>query len=339
MHKNTGNESSQPPVSVIICAKNELKNLELNLPAVLDQNYPEFQVVVVDDGSWDGTDEYLEQIALKYKQLKIVTLKEQEKYRHGKKFALSLGIKASVHEVLIFTDADCRPLSDKWITEIVKGYSPGKEIVLGYGSYQKTPGFVNKLIRYDTFFTAIQYLSYALAGNPYMGVGRNLSYKRQLFFNNKGFASHSHIMSGDDDLFVNETSTGSNTAVVLAPDSFTVSIPKNSLGSWLKQKKRHLTTGFHYKGGHKLLLSSYQITQFLFYGALTVLLIMNYDFRLPLAFYLIRLCCQMAVFGLGMKKLEEKGLLLLTPLFDIVFMFIYPSLAIANIVRKEKTWK
>lgn len=332
-------KSTAEPVTVIICARNELKNLRENLEMVLNQDYPEYQVVVVNDCSWDESGKYLEEIQPQYPHLKIVTINEQEKYRHGKKFALSLGIKAAKYELLLLTDADCHPMSKNWISRMVSGYKPGIEIVIGYGAYRKEPGLLNKWVRMDTVFNAVQYLSAALRHNTYMGVGRNLSYRKALFFRNKGFASHNHIMSGDDDLFVNETATSANVAVELHPESFTGSASRKTFGSWLNQKKRHMSTGNHYKQSHKMMIGSFFLSQFVFYAAILTLLIAGIHPEWVLALFGLRLLVQLLIFGTAMKKLGELDILWILPLFDILVVFLYPSLSVSNLLFKDKTWR
>jgi poly-beta-1,6-N-acetyl-D-glucosamine synthase len=334
-------QPAHEPVSVIICARNELKNLRENLPSVLTQNYPRYQVIVVNDCSWDESGKFLEEIQPLYPHLKIVTINEQEKYRHGKKFALSLGIKAAQHELLLLTDADCQPVSENWITRMISAYRPETEIVIGYGAYRKAPGLLNKWVRLDTVFNAVQYLSAALRGNPYMGVGRNLSYRKALFFRNKGFASHNHIMSGDDDLFVNQTATGKNLEVELHPESFTQSATRRSFSGWLKQKKRHMSTGNYYRSGHKMMIGSFFLSQFLFYVLALLLL-----FVLPAPWwqvvagaFVLRLLVQLLIFGTCMKKLGELDLLWMLPLFDIIIVLLYPALSVSNLLFKDKTWR
>lgn len=328
-----------PAVSVIICARNELQNLSLFLHQVLEQDYPDFQVVVVNDCSWDETQKYLESLEPQYQNLKVVTLKEQERYRHGKKFALSLGIKAAAHEILLLTDADCYPAGKNWIREMISAYTPDTEIVIGYGAYQKEKGILNKWIRFDTVFNAVQYLSYALGKNAYMGTGRNLSYKKSLFFRNKGFASHSHILSGDDDLFVNETATKKNTSVCLHPQSFTFSITKSNSKDWFRQKIRHLSTGRLYKLRHKFSISLFLACQLLFYVLLVALLISKFKIEFVTALFGLRLITQLFIFGKSMKRLGALDLLWLMPLFDVLIVLIYPFLFLSNLIVKNKTWK
>jgi biofilm PGA synthesis N-glycosyltransferase PgaC len=332
-------QSAAEPVTVIICARNELKNLKANLESVLTQDYPDFQVVVVNDCSWDESGKYLEEIQPQYPNLKIVTINEQEKYRHGKKFALSLGIKAASHDILLMTDADCQPMSKNWIRTMVSGYRPGTEIVIGYGAYRKEPGLLNKWVRMDTVFNAVQYLSAALRRNTYMGVGRNLSYRKSLFFKNKGFASHNHIMSGDDDLFVNETARPDNTIVELQQDSFTGSSTRNTFGGWLKQKKRHMSTGNFYKSGHKMLIASFFLSQFMFYAVAITLLVAGFQPVWVLSAIGLRLLVQLTIFGTSMKKLGEIDIIWMLPVFDIIVVLLYPSLSISNLLFKDKTWR
>jgi cellulose synthase/poly-beta-1,6-N-acetylglucosamine synthase-like glycosyltransferase len=338
-YKNKAGTSQLQPVSVIICARNELVNLKQNLELVLKQDYPLFQVIVVNDCSWDETGKFLEEQQQLFSHLKVVTIKEQEKYRHGKKFALSLGIKAALHEVLLHTDADCKPASDQWIRLMVEKMSQGKEIVIGYGAYKKIPGLINKWIRMDTALNAIQYLSFALNKTPYMGVGRNLMYTKTLFFRNKGFASHNHILSGDDDLFINQTALSHNTAVEIRPESFTYSHPKSTWKSWIHQKKRHLSTSKYYKTSHKLSLGLFFMTILVFYAGCAVAIVLGYDLKIVIAIYLFRLIVQLLIFGRCMKKLGELDIIWMVPIFDVVMVIVYPFIMLSSLLFKQKTWK
>src|SRR5215475_5606683 len=259
-------QSQQHPVSVIICARDEDENIARNLPGVLVQKYPTtHEVIVVNDNSVDDSKYILEELQKTFKFLQIVDLKQEAKLISGKKYPLSIGIKEARHEIVLLTDADCVPASEFWIQKMQDAYVNGTEVVIGYGAYHKRPGLLNKLIRFETFHSALQYLSYALAGIPYMGVGRNLSYKKELFLRNKGFSSINHIPSGDDDLFINQTASRKNTAVLIDKEAITRSFPKTTWGGWLRQKQRHYTTARYYKGKHKFLLGLYFASQFAFY--------------------------------------------------------------------------
>src|SRR6185436_15605330 len=221
----------------------------------------------------------------------------------------------------LLTDADCVPSSERWIQQMQDGYGDQTEIVLGYGAYHRRKGILNKLIRFETFHTALQFLSYALAGMPYMGVGRNLSYKKDLFIRNKGFSSLNHVPSGDDDLFINKVATRHNTEVVIDTDAITRSIPKRSFGTWLRQKTRHYSTAKYYKPGHKILLGLYSVSQFLFFPFL-VLSILFYDWQWALILFGFRFLLQALILYKAMKKMGESDL---WPwfLFLDMWMFFY----------------
>ena len=331
--------SENKPVSIIISARNEFENLNKNIQSVLEQDYPEYQVIIVNDCSWDNTKEFLEGIEKKYPHLKVVTIVEQEKYRRGKKFALTLGIKAARFDYLLFTDADCKPSSKNWLRRMQSSFVNRKEIVLGYGAFEKENTFINKLIRYEAFYVATQYLSFALHGMPYMGVGRNLAYKKEMFFANKGFARHNHILSGDDDLFVNEVATKNNVAIQIHPESFTYSAPKKNLSTWLVQKVRHVSTVHYYKKKHRITLFINHLSQVLFYVSLITLLVLGFDWRIILAIYVFRLAIQLFIFGRNMKKLKEFDLFPFVPLFDFILFIFYPVVGITSKFTKNILWK
>ncbi len=323
------------PVSVVICARDEADNLTTHLPGVLLQAYrTTHEVIVVNDNSVDESKYLLEEFRKTFKHLHPVELTQEAKMIPGKKFPLSMGIKSAKYEVVLLTDADCMPASEFWIQHMQAAYKPGIDIVLGYGSYKKKPGLLNKIIRFETFHTALQYLSYALAGKTYMGVGRNLSYRKSLFFNNKGFSSINQIPGGDDDLFINMVAKPNNTAVVLHPEAFTVSEPKRTWTEWMRQKTRHYSASRYYKTSHKLLLAGYSISHALVYPLLIASAIM-YCWWMALAAFTVRLLLQAIIWYKAMKKLQETDLWPAFILWDI-WMFLYYFIFSAALWKKPK---
>ena len=334
-------ENKLQPVSVIICAKNEEMNLRENLPVILEQDYPQFEVIVVNDQSEDMTGEALEELAAQYPNLKVITIAPHINEFAGKKFALTLAFKAAKHDVFLLTDADCKPRSGQWIKLMMNSYE-GKEtdIVLGYSPYAVRPGFLNLFIQFDTVYTAMQYLSFAVTGKPYMGVGRNLSYRKSLFFDNKGFAPYLKLASGDDDLFVNNNASATNTRVQLNPDSFMESAPETSMGYWLKQKRRHMVTGKFYRKADKQRLGFITLSNFLFYVALVAALF-DTDILIPVAsVFALRLIIQMVIFYLVLKKLKGLRILPMVPILDILYQLVYlPFMGLAGIFgRRRRGW-
>lgn len=330
--------SQQHPVTVIICARDEAGNLAKNLPGVLFQNYTSTrEVLVVNHNSQDETRYLLEEFKKTFKDLHIVNLAQEAKGIPGKKYPLSMGIKESKHEIILLTDADCVPATEHWLSKMQDGYGEGIEVVVGYGAYYKKPGMLNKLIRFETFQSALNYLSFALNGMPYMGVGRNLSYKKNLFFKNKGFSSINHVAGGDDDLFINQVANKNNTSVVIDKEAFTLSEPKKTFGDWLRQKNRHYNTTKYYKPAHKFLLGAYAVSHFLFYPSFVLALIFG-DWRLACGVFLLRFITQAIIYYKAMERLDEKDLFKWWWLFDI-WMFIYYLIFAPALWKKpKKSW-
>jgi len=328
-----------PPVSVVLCAKNEENFLKKNLQYILEQNYPEYEVIVVNDCSTDGTQNVLDEYQKKFPKLRNLLIYEDKVYKHGKKLPLTVGIRSAKHEYLIFTDADCHPASKKWIKALMESFDDKTEIVLGYGAYGKKKGIINYLIRMDTFNIGLQYLSLAIAGMPYMGVGRNLAYRKSLFLKQKGFSPYSHIPSGDDDLFVNKAATRFNTCIAASPDSITISEPKESFKDWIRQKRRHVSTARYYKFSSLLILGIITVGQYLYLLAFIALMFTSL-WKIALAMVFIRLLMQLVIFNKAMKKLGETDLLVYSPIIEWLLLFgFYPGIAVSNMLFKRVTWK
>jgi len=329
------------PVSIIICARNEAENLQNFLPSILEQNYPDFEVIVVNDCSEDNSYVILSNFLTQYPHLRISTVNKDPKFTHNKKFAQFIGIKAARNEILLFTDSDCKPESDKWLEGMTSHFESKTSFVLGYGGYLREKGFLNKYIRYDSMVIAMQYLGMAIRGLPYMGVGRNLAYRRSVFFENKGFGSHNHIVSGDDDLFVNSIAKRKNTSVEFRYETHTRSIPCHDLNAWIIQKKRHLTTAPYYKIRDKILLVTEPLTRIIFYATFIVLLSFTFLWPWVLAVFMARFITQVTVFSLTQKKLNEPGLLGYLLFFDIFSPLINGIIFISNTRSKsgKNRWK
>ena len=330
---------SDQGVSVIVCARDEYHNLKENLPLLLAQDYSLFEVVVVNHGSEDETHYLLRDLAEVHKNLKIVNVPQDLNFFTGKKFPLSIGIKSASYEVLLFTDADCIPSSNQWLRRMAANFTEGTEIVLGYGAYSKSKSLLNLLIRFDTTRIAMNYLGFARAGMPYMGVGRNMAYRKSLFYRQNGFISHYRIQSGDDDLFINKAATARNTRIEIQADAQTISKPKTSFDQWIRQKRRHLQTGSFYKPIHKFVLGLFAFTQTMYWVLTIALLVMWYQPYVVMGIAGLRLFTQLLVTGKVMKKLSEKGFLLLVPIFELFLMIISPILAFANLLNKPVKWR
>ena len=341
-------------LSIIICAKNEIENLKKNLPNIIDQkqlsivlNDSHFnlksEIIVVNDQSTDDSLNYLQTLEKQHDCLKIVNIDHSVNHSEGKKFALTLGIKTAKYDNLLMTDADCSPKSQNWSNIIFKALLSNDndfDIILGYSPYKKQKGILNKLIRFDTFFVAQNYLSYALSNLTYMGVGRNLAYKKKIFFDNKGFASHIHIPSGDDDLFIQQVALDKNIkiGVEFSRDTHMVSEVTSSWKDWIYQKRRHVSTSSFYNIKFKILLMIYPLSQIFFLLSLIFAFSLKLNPVLLFIVLFLKLLISYTVNYKSMKALDVPDLYLLHPFYEILHLFIQANFVILSIFRKTKKW-
>lgn len=330
---------SQKPISVIVCAHDEEQNLRELIPALLKQQHPEFEVIIVNDRSNDGTYDWLLDETKKEPGLKMVNIDSTPAHVNGKKYAITLGIKAAKHDWVLLTDADCRPNNEQWIRTVSEHCSEDKNFVLGYSAYEKRPGFLNLFIRFETLFTAIQYIGYALAGNPYMGVGRNLAYRKSVFLENKGFNNFLGITGGDDDLFVNQHATSKNTAVALGGDTLVYSFPKTTLKEFYRQKVRHLSVGKKYRVKHQFLLALFFITHLVTWFAGIPLLILSTGIVWVASALVFRILLFSITVHLAAERFGQKFEWAAVPLLDFLFVIYYLSTAPVAFLTKKVRWK
>ncbi len=336
--RKTPQAQKENPLSVIICAKNEEDNLKEYLEKVLQQKYSVFEVIVIDDCSADNTEIYLQEMQKKYSNLRYSSIKEDPKFKHNKKLAVTIGIKAAKYDHFVFIDADCYPDSELWLQSINNEFALNKSIILGYGGYIPEEGFLDKLVRYDTFSIGVQYLAFAHAGLPYMAVGRNMAYTRSTYEQSSKFSKHYHIRSGDDDLFIEEVGTRTNTGIALDKNSFTRSKQVKSYKEWKTQKLRHLSTSGRYKLSHKILLVLEPLSRLLFYVLTLVYLFGGYNDFYIIVISLIgtRFAVQLIVNYFCAARLNERKLPLHSLLFDITLPIILFVLHIKVRLQKKR---
>ena len=336
--KHLAIEPPTHPVSVIVCAHNEYENLRNLLPKLLKQHYQTFEIVIVDDRSEDDSGTYLQQITQFYRNVKLVSLKSTPKGLNPKKYALTIGIKVASHEHLLFTDADCVPVSENWITEMQKGYRNGEDVVIGYGRYQKPENFLAKLIQFETLLSAFQYLSFAIKGKPYMGVGRNLSYTKTCFYRNKGFASHIRSLGGDDDLFVRDAAANSKIGVIIGAEAQTESLPEKTFGNWWRQKRRHLSAGQKYKGADRFKIGTFILSNVFFYVLSIILLILHTNLAGLGIIFGLRCFVLYTIYYLAAGNLKERLSVILLPILDLAYYTFYVFLAVSVFMFKKVKW-
>jgi cellulose synthase/poly-beta-1,6-N-acetylglucosamine synthase-like glycosyltransferase len=337
--KRIANGISNEPVSIIVCAHDEEENLKELLPLLLNQEYPNFEVIIVNDRSNDGTYDFLLEETKKDKRVRTVHVKATPEHVNNKKFALTLGIRAAAYEWILLTDADCRPKSTQWVATMSQQFSPETQFVLGFSPYHQKSGFLNKFIQFESFITALQYLTFAWFRNPYMGVGRNMAYRKSLFLEKKGFNNFLHVVGGDDDLFVNQHANATNTRVQFAPDASVLSVPETTWKSFFQQKKRHLSVGKRYRFGHKALLGLFAVTWVLtWFTGLPLLGLYTYFYLVILA-----LVVRWVLLIWSVQTLVKQAELVFNPWIIPVLDFVYPiyyiSTGVIAFFTKKIQWR
>lgn len=314
-----------PPISVIICAREESENLRRNLNAVLEQDYPQFEVIVINDGNTDESEDYLTLLEDKYPHLYHSFVPDSSRYISRKKLAITLGIKASKYEWLVFTDAKCLPQSNQWLRLFARNFTSRTQIVLGYSGYERGKGWLHKRVCFDNLFTSMRYLGAAIAGKPYMGIGRNFAYRKELFYQQKGFSAHLNLQRGDDDLFINQVATAENTRVETDANALVRMQPVLRAKDWREEKISYASTARLYRGAQRWLIGLETSTRLAFYStwmAALVIGILHFHWLaagIAFLFFLLRYTMQAIIINKTAKDLEEKRRYYFTlPVFDLL---------------------
>ena len=338
--KTEEKQSTAPPVSLLVCAHDEEENLKQLIPLLLEQQYPQFEIIIVNDRSNDGTFDLLLEETKKDHRLRMVHINRLPDHVDGKKYAITLGIKAATYDWILLTDADCRPESENWILAMSLKFQESTKFVLGFSPYRKVAGFLNLFIRFESLLTAIQYFSFAMLGHPYMGVGRNLAYRKSFFLGKKGFNTIIGVTGGDDDLFVNEHANGNNTAVCLENEATVYSIPKTTWRSFLNQKIRHLAVGKKYRLKHRFFLGLFMLS-WVFTWILALLLLVTHPAQVywVVGPFLLRSLVVTLLFQFSTKRLGQKFETWTVPFLDFVFSIYYISTGLVALFTKRIQWK
>jgi glycosyltransferase involved in cell wall biosynthesis len=326
------------PVSVIVCGRNESIALQQLIPLLMDQDHRQFELIVVNDRSEDDTWAVLQWLKPQFPLLHPVNIQADEKFSYGKKIALGVGIRSAKYPHVLVTDADCMPTSRDWISMMASGFKGGKQIVIGHSPYERQDGLTSLLERYDGFNKAVQYISFAQAGFPYMGVGRNLAYTSEIFFGAKGQRKHRQLMSGDDDLFINEVARARNTTAIADGRSYMTTRATTDLSTWIIRKRRHYTTAQFYRFGHKLMLTLLPVSRIVMWAAIFYLLFSGHAIAALIGLF-IELFIYLPISMLAMRKLGGGRIVWLSLPLEWLFLLLDPCIYLSTLIIKPQRWK
>lgn len=254
-----------PSVSVIIVAKDESENLAKCLPSILNQDYPDYEVIVVNDGSTDESEFLLKNLKREYPFLysTFSPYSDANETIQNKVLPLTIGIKAARKDILLFTEADSLPMTNQWVKSMVNSLAD-KDIVVGYSRFTEGEDFSNKTALFDNLIFTLQYMSMAIKNKPFAGLYKNLAYRKHLFFDNKGFSATLNYDNAEE-VFVNYIMTENNTAIALSQDSY-VSTELDNFSHWRKIKTAYSRAKFNFKGFTGGVFSLETLSRYLFYS-------------------------------------------------------------------------
>lgn len=327
------------PVSVIIRTKNNAEILRQTIISILAQDYPDFQVILINDASSDHTLEVIEDFAGRYSNIKIVNVVNNEAFWGKKKYALTLGIKAAKHNLLVFTEDNYVPVSRKWLREISRNFHKEKKLILGYSAVKRKKNVLsNALIRYDNWLRAVKYLSFANTGLPYSGTGRNLAYHKSAFYKVNGFISHMDMKNGEDELFINEVATPGNTTICTSKHGRTRSLTAPAFREWIHQKREGFYVFRNFKLWQRVLLNLFYIAQLLFWLLFVPLIFLAGNPIVILALIVFKWLVQYIIMARLARKFGEKGFIWLLPLYELILISVQFYIFITSF-RKSTRWK
>ena len=322
----------RPAVSIIIAARNERDYLQALIPELLDQNYHDFEIIVGLDRCTDDSIGLL--TSFQEPKLKWVDIKNVPDDWNSKKYALKQAIDLSSKEWLLFTDADCIPNSESWITSMTSEISEKTNVLVGISPYVPSKKFLAQFNQFEAFMTYFLYSSFHLLKWPYMGVGRNMGIKKVYFYLLGGYESIKKIRGGDDDLFVQKAAR-SGIALVLGRSSLVFTFSASGWREYLKQKVRHLSVGRHYKSSITVALSFYHLNH-LFTWALMVASFRS-SFLVPIL--LIYLFIKLVSYSFVSDKIGAGFNYILFPIVDGLYAIIIPVIGIWSKLKKDIEWK
>jgi len=338
--------TAKPPVSVIVYLKSSKQDLEQFLSNILEQDYPEFEVIIVTDSILDVDEEILKRLKNQYENLYSTHVPGNTKNVSRKKLALTLGIKAAKYDKLLFTESDSRLRTTDWIFSMVRHFSDAKTVVLGFSALESTENLSHRFMEYDYFFSNLQMISCALLNKPYTGNGRNLAYSEEHFIEQRGFVKHRILQHGEDDLFINDIATGDNTAVELSISSVTIA-KISDFQDWKRQKTDRMLTQYFYKRGPVAFWRLESYTRIGFYAALIACLILGFPYlsqqylllpEIALTCFVIRFSSQLFIINNILKHLHLEKFYSTILLFDVLQPFVNLYFYIYRFLKGKKNY-
>jgi glycosyltransferase involved in cell wall biosynthesis len=332
-------EALPSEISIVVCSHNNYKGLEQLIPVLLRQDFPCFEVIIVNDRSTDATEKWLTAQNELDQRIVPIHISDTPTGWNAKKYALQQGIKKAQYSIVTLTDSDCIPASNKWLQHIAQTFTNANtNIYLGYSPYRKEHSILNKLIGTETLFTVFQYFSLAKIGMTYMGVGRNLAYRKSFIEKHiDEFPFQNHV-GGDDDLLISRISKGNDAQIGINDESFVLSEPENTWQSWWQQKRRHLSAGQKYKFSTQCMLATYWLSNQLCWCSFFILCLYSTELTTIISLHAVILMLGIIILQRYFRIFQEGRLLLLFPFWDFLYIASSSIIGLSTFLNKNKKW-
>lgn len=333
--KESENNPKRIPVSVIVYARNQAEEVKKLLPHLVNQNYHDYELVLVDNASSDETLDIFKEYAQMFANIRLVRVENNETFWNNKKYAQTLAIKAAKHEYLLFIDAENAIDNELWIMSMASNFTLNKTIVIGPSMYFKAKGFLNKVIRFDAVFSQLHSFSWTNYGAPFSYFSRNIAYKKEEFYKVSGFITHMNNRLGEREFFLNEAAKSKNTAFTNSKNALVYLKPFSKSSQWLNQKIEddYLLSQLNF--GNKFKVRLFHASQFLFFLLAIVLLILQIEWLITTIIIILRYLIAWIIVAKSVKKFNQSDLVWLFPLLEICKTTTQTNIFIKNAFRKK----
>lgn len=337
LNKKQTHKPHATPVSLIVYIENNQEQLKNFLPALKNQIHPTFEIILVNNASYDESLEILKEFTQTTPNTRIVNVENNESFWGNKRYALTLGIKVAKYDHLLFCEPEAVPDSAMWINNMTSKFTNSKSIVLGHQRILPIKNsFWNKLTRFNNASWAAYNFSFASLGKPLYGNNQNLAYKKEEFYKVNGFINQMNQYRGEDYYFTNTIASSKNTDTSLAKTSFTASQTKPGFDSWIKELKTQSNLFSKLKFTTKIKVYLYSITKVPYFILMTVLLSYLYNWEIVLALFLARSLIVLLYSHKFLKHFQEKDLSLWFPVLEFIHTFTTSILFIKNSLAAKK---
>lgn len=324
--KKQTSDNKLQAISIVICSKNNAEDLKENLPYFLEQDYPNYEVIVVNDGCVDDTDIVIKALQNKYDHLRTTRIPLDERFSHNKKLAQTIGIKGAKNENIIFSNPNCKPASKLWLQNLAKNWD--KSVHIGYSNFENQKKFGTNLLKNDILKRWTKAICFSSTGKTYYGNGNNMGYLKEDFFANKGFAKHSQFEAGYDHLMAYRLSKKSGSSTYISPESKVFLPTRNPFEIWANEQKYYYQSRKYISKKIKFLLDLDSTSHFFLYLSMVFCLIFTNLYLITALVFLTCIFIAGIRFKIISSNLKEENLFLssyicgmIIPLWKVSYYF------------------